>query len=115
MGGPGLAFETGASPVPGLTGVNLQISYGDSLTTYRDATGLALAMAAKVVPGVDPTLMAIVPAKTYGVPANRGNRFRPGGRFVHLQQSRRLRLWLAGLAAGRSALLVTGGTRTGLA
>jgi hypothetical protein len=75
----------------------------------------ALATAAKVIPGIDPALMAVIPAKADRITANRGNRFRPRRRLVHLQQRGRLRLGLAWSTAGCPALFVAGGTRAGIA
>jgi hypothetical protein len=74
----------------------------------------ALATAAKVIPGIDPALVAVIPAKADSVAADRGNRLWPWRRFVHLQQRGRLRLRLAWLTAGCSALFVAGGARTGI-
>src|ERR1700677_3920528 len=76
---------------------------------------LALATAAKVIPGVDPALVAVIPAKADGVAADRGYRFRPCRRLVHLQQRGRLGLRLAWLAAGGSAFLMAGGAGAGIA
>jgi hypothetical protein len=72
-------------------------------------------MAAKVVPGIDPALVAIVPMKTNRITANGRDYFRPGRFFVHLQQTRRLWLRLARLAPVSPALLMTSCTRASIA
>src|SRR5271156_656223 len=89
---------------------------GGAPSTGRSCTAqVALATAAEVIPGVDPSLVAVIPVKADGVAADGRNRLGPCRCFVQLQQRGRLRLLLAWLAAGCSALLMAGGARAGVA
>jgi hypothetical protein len=72
------------------------------------------AMAAKVIPGINPALVPVVPMETYCIPANRRNRLRPGRSLIHLQQRRRLWLRLSRLTPASSAFFVTSSTRASI-
>jgi hypothetical protein len=86
----------------------------EALTRATCAALRANAMAAKVIPRVDPALMSIIPMETNRIPANGRNRLRPRRSLIHLQQRSRLWLRLPWLAPGSSSLFMTGGTRAGI-
>src|ERR1700744_2162280 len=72
-------------------------------------------MAPKVVPGIDPALVAVVPAKADRISPHWGNRLRAGRFLVHLQESRRLWLRHSGLPPGSPTLFMASSTGASLA
>jgi hypothetical protein len=84
---------------------------------YPEDSGAALstnAMTAKEIPGIDPTLVSIIPMETDRIPANRSNRFRPSRGLIHPQQRRRLGLRLPRLTPTGSPFFMTSGTRASI-
>jgi hypothetical protein len=74
----------------------------------------ANAVAAKVIPRINPALVPIIPMETNRIPANRRNGLRPSRGLIHLQQSRRLRLTLPWLTPTSPSFFMTSGARAGI-
>src|SRR5947209_5504012 len=69
-------------------------------------------MFTQVVPGIDATLVSIIPLEVDGILADRIGRLRPQLGFVHWQERGGLLYRLSRLTSIRGALLRTSGART---